>query len=245
MREGFRLAVCSMAAVFCAVALAGCREEPEEEQAWDPPKPPIRVPSRAERSERTGQFEYDPAAEYEAVVKTSVGTFRLAFFPEETPKAVENFLRLAAGGFYEEVIVHRVIADELIQAGDPEGTGSGGPGYLIEGEFTDRPFKVATVGMARRRDDPDSAGSQWFVCLKRRPQLDGKYTAFARVIDGLDVVRKISRVPVEGERAVDPMRRQRPVDPPVILGIEVVKTGEGDGEADAENDAEDSEGEAP
>jgi peptidyl-prolyl cis-trans isomerase B (cyclophilin B) len=191
---------------------------------WDPPKAGIQVsePARPETADDAERLKYDPARQYEAVVKTTLGPFRLRFFPKETPQTVDNFIQLALSGFYDGTIIHRAVADELIQGGDQEGTGGGNPLFRIRDEFTHRPFDVGIVGMAHT-DEPNSANSQWFICLKRMATLDGRYSAFAEVIEGLDVVRAISRLEVEGDRAIAPSRRDRPVRPPVVIEIEVVE----------------------
>jgi len=219
-----------------AAAVCGCGDEPAP-APWEPPRHPISQESLPGRQPEREAFTYDPEAVYEAVVTTSLGEFRLGFYPDEAPKAVENFIMLAADWhLYDGVIFHRVVADDFVQTGDPTGTGLSGPGQRYSGpkgtfsgkdlaEFTSRPFVAGTVGMARRSDDPYSADSQWFVCLRRKPSCDGRRAAFAHVTSGLDVVRRISRVEVEGDRAIHPSRRDRPVDPPVIRSIRIVRVG--------------------
>jgi cyclophilin family peptidyl-prolyl cis-trans isomerase len=223
-----RLRLMAVGATIAALGLAGgCREKPKP-RPWTPPTSRIEVPASPEKGQvGQGQFTFDPDATYEALVRTTFGDFRLGFYTKETPKTVANFLRLASQHFYDGLTVFRVEADTLIQTGDPENTGTGGPGYSIPAEFTDRAFVAGTVGMARRLQNPDSAGSQWFVCLKRMPDLDKRFSAFAYVIDGLDVVRKISEVPVEGENAVTPSRAEQPIDPPIIKTIEVLTIAPG------------------
>jgi len=207
--------------ILCLSILGGCGNGEEEE--WEPPMGPISVEASKVAPPSAGKPRlYDPGKTYEAIVKTTMGEFRLAFYPGETPGTVKNFVSLAMHGFYTDVVVHRVVADVVIQTGDPEGTGSGNPGFTVKGEFTGRPFVPGTVGLARSAK-PDSGNSQWFVCLRRNPAWDGKYAAFGRVIEGLDVIRKISRVEVEGDKAIDRSRRDRPIAPPRILSIEVVE----------------------
>ncbi len=118
--------------------------------------------------------------------------FRISFFPEDAPNTVKNFIMLTKAGFYDSLTFHRVIKDPpfVVQGGDPEGDGTGGPGYTIDAEFNDRPHKEGTVAMARS-NDPNSAGSQFYICLASQPHLDGKYTVFGEVIEGMDVVWKI------------------------------------------------------
>jgi peptidylprolyl isomerase/peptidyl-prolyl cis-trans isomerase B (cyclophilin B) len=125
-----------------------------------------------------------------AVLKTNKGVIVFKFFPEDAPNTVENFKTLVQDGFYDGLTFHRVVPDFVIQGGDPEGTGEGGPGYTIKDEFNARPHLEGTVAMARS-PAPNSAGSQFYICLDALPQLDGKYTVFGQVIEGLEVVHKI------------------------------------------------------
>lgn len=203
--------------------LGGCGDGEEEKEEWEPPLRPISVADSREATPSTSKLRvYEPEKTYQAIVKTTMGEFRLAFYPGETPETVKTFVSLAMQGFYTDLVVHRVIADLIIQTGDPDGTGSGNPGFTVKGEFTDRSFVPGTVGLVRAAS-PDSGNSQWFVCLRRNPSWDGRYAAFGRVIEGLDVARKISRLEVEGDKAIDLSRRDRPVDPPRILSIEVIE----------------------
>lgn len=121
-------------------------------------------------------------------------------YPEIAPKTVENFIALVKKGFYNGTIFHRVIPGFMIQGGDPTGTGMGGPGYSIPGEFTHNGFKndlkhtSGVLSMARAMD-PDSAGSQFFIMVDDAPHLDGEYAAFGKLTEGLDVARMIVAVP--------------------------------------------------
>jgi len=213
-----------LGAAFGVAALGGCDGEAARAPDWDPPKAGIQAPetARQEAADEAERLKYDPARHYEAIVKTTLGPFRLRFFPKETPQTVDNFIQLAMSGFYDGTIIHRAVADELIQGGDQEGTGGGNPLFRIPDEFTQRPFDAGIVGMAHT-DERNSANSQWFICLKRLATLDGRYSAFAEVTEGLDVVLAISRLEVEGERAIAPSRRDRPVQPPVVIEIEIVE----------------------
>lgn len=120
-------------------------------------------------------------------------------YPQIAPNTVNNFISLIKKGFYDGVIFHRVIPGFMIQGGDPEGTGIGGPGYSIKGEFTQNGFPnqlkhtPGVLSMARTMM-PDSAGSQFFIMHKTSPHLDGQYAAFGKIIEGLDVVDKIAQV---------------------------------------------------
>ncbi len=120
-------------------------------------------------------------------------------YPEIAPKTVENFVALVEKNFYDGTIFHRVIPGFMIQGGDPTGTGMGGPGHTIEGEFAANGFKndlkhtAGVLSMARAMD-PNSAGSQFFLMVEDAPHLDGQYAAFGKLIEGLEVARKIVAV---------------------------------------------------
>jgi cyclophilin family peptidyl-prolyl cis-trans isomerase len=132
---------------------------------------------------------------YQVVLDTSEGTIRLDMLPEVAPGHVKNFLGLAKSGFYDGGSFHRIIEGFMIQGGCPEGTGFGGPGYTIDAEFNATPHEPGVLSMARS-GNPNSAGSQFFICLARHPHLDRQYTAFGRTADdeSLAVVRQIGSV---------------------------------------------------
>ncbi len=125
------------------------------------------------------------------------GVMKLELYPDIAPKTVENFVSLVEKKFYDGLIFHRVIKGFMIQGGDPEGTGMGGPGYSIPGEFSANGFEnnlkhtEGVISMARSMD-PDSAGSQFFIMHKNSPHLDGSYAAFGKIIEGMEVVNKIA-----------------------------------------------------
>jgi peptidyl-prolyl cis-trans isomerase B (cyclophilin B) len=128
-----------------------------------------------------------------ATLHTSHGAIRLELFDDDAPKTVESFRTLAADGFYEGVIFHRVIPDFMIQGGDPTGTGSGGPGYTFDDEFNEH--RVVRGALAMANAGPNTNGSQFFIVTADAcPWLDGKHTVFGRVTDGMDVVDAISQV---------------------------------------------------
>lgn len=137
-----------------------------------------------------------------AVIETKFGNIELRFFPDIAPNHVANFIELAKRGFYDGTTFHRVIPGFVIQGGDPKSKdasnrgahGTGGPGYTLKAEFSQRPHKRGTLSMARK-NDPDSAGSQFFICVADAPSLDGKYTVFGEVTSGMDVVDKIVNEP--------------------------------------------------
>jgi len=155
-----------------------------------------------------------------AVMTTDMGKITCDFYYDVAPNTVDNFLDLSTGGFYDGLIFHRIISTFMIQGGDPRGNdpqfaGMGGPGFSVGQEFNDHPHLEGVLSMARS-SDPDSAGSQFFICLdyKATQQLDGKYTAFGKVVDGMDVVKKIG--------AVKTGANDRPEKPPVIEKVEVL-----------------------
>ena len=115
------------------------------------------------------------------------GVIEIELYPDSAPKTVENFVTLSKKGFYNGLTFHRVEPGFVVQGGDPNGNGSGGPGYTIKAEFNDRHHERGTVAMART-PDPDSAGSQFYICLAPAPSLDRQYTVFGKVVKGMDVV---------------------------------------------------------
>ena len=133
----------------------------------------------------------DPSKTYTATIKTDVGDMKLELFASDAPNHVNNFVFLAREGFYDCVVFHRVIANFMAQSGDPTGTGSGGPGYTIPLEINDNKFEEGTIGMART-SQPDTAGSQWFICFQPQPGLDGAYTTFGKLIEGRDVLGRVA-----------------------------------------------------
>ncbi len=133
-------------------------------------------------------------------------------YPDIAPNTVNNFISLIKKGFYDGVIFHRVISGFMIQGGDPDGTGMGGPGYSIRGEFADNGFSndlahtEGVLSMARTMA-PDSAGSQFFIMHRPAPYLDGQYAAFGKITEGMDVVNKIAGT--KTDRADRPIKEQR------------------------------------
>ena len=130
------------------------------------------------------------------------GVIRAELYPEIAPNTVNNFISLIRHNFYDGVIFHRVIPGFMIQGGDPDGTGMGGPGYSIRGEFSGNGFRKdlrrtrGVLSMARTMF-PDSAGSQFFIMHADAPHLDGQYAAFGKIIEGLDVVDRIAEAPTD------------------------------------------------
>ena len=145
---------------------------------------------------------------YQLVLDTSMGKITLDTLPEVAPGHVKNLLGLAQIGYYDGLIFHRVIKGFMIQGGCPEGTGTGGPGYTIKAEFNATKHEPGVVSMART-GDPDSGGSQFFICLEKVPHLDRQYTAFGKTADqaSLDVVKAIGITPTaSGDRPKTPVK---------------------------------------
>jgi peptidyl-prolyl cis-trans isomerase B (cyclophilin B) len=120
------------------------------------------------------------------------GEIRLEFFSEDAPKTVENFVTLAKKGFYNGLNFHRVVPDFVVQGGCPKGNGTGGPGYTVKAEFNKQKHVRGTLAMARSQD-PDSAGSQFYICYGNTPHLDGQYTVFGKVVSGMEHVDRIKQ----------------------------------------------------
>ncbi len=142
------------------------------------------------------------------------GVMKAELYPEIAPNTVNNFISLVKKGFYDGLIFHRVIAGFMIQGGDPQGTGMGGPGYSIKGEFTGNGFKNSlshtpgVLSMARAMD-PNSAGSQFFIMHAPAAYLDGQYAGFGKVTEGIEVVNDIAAVGTDrSDRPVTPQRIQ-------------------------------------
>jgi peptidylprolyl isomerase len=158
------------------------------------------IPAEGEAEEQAIVRTYDapppmtinPEHEYTATITTPRGDIRIRLFPEVAPQTVNNFVFLARNDFYDGLTWHRVIADFMVQGGDPAGTGTGGPGYSIPAEFSnelrfDQPGKVAMA----RSADPNSAGSQFFITTAPAPWLNGQYTIFGEVLEGQEIVNDI------------------------------------------------------
>ena len=131
-----------------------------------------------------------PEKGMQAVLETSRGNIVFDLFPEIAPKTVARFSELVKKGFYNGLVFYRVLPKFLVQTGDPSADGTGGSGQSLPAEFNERKHIAGTVGMARRHD-PDSADSQFYICLEPQPFLDGKYTVFGQVIEGLELLAKI------------------------------------------------------
>jgi len=168
----------------------------------------------------------NPSANEVAVIKTSEGEMVVQFWSNAAPKTIENFKKLAREGFYDGTIFHRIIKGFMIQGGDPNSKdpakessyGQGGPSYTIKAEFNDFPHVRGVISMARG-NDPDSAGSQFFICLASAPQLDHKYTTFGKLIKGDDALGKIGQTPVTRNSMGE---QSKPTKRVVIESIKIV-----------------------
>jgi len=158
----------------------------------------LAVSASAEMKEKKfTKEEIKKMADAKAIIETKFGNIELKFFPDVAPNHVNNFIELAKKGFYDGTTFHRVIPGFMIQGGDPNSKnpdkskhGTGGPGYTVKAEFSSKPHKRGILSMARAAN-PDSAGSQFFICVADAPFLDRQYTVFGEVVSGMDVADKI------------------------------------------------------
>jgi cyclophilin family peptidyl-prolyl cis-trans isomerase len=143
------------------------------------------------------------------VMTTDAGAMTMAFYYDVAPNTVDSFLRLSSEGYYDGLTFHRIVPGFVIQGGDPEGTGTGGPGFSVGAEFNDHPHVEGVLSMARA-SDPNSAGSQFFVCLDyaQTKHLDGQYTAFGKVTSGMDAAKKIAGTPLADQENGKPAATQ-------------------------------------
>ena len=161
-----------------------------------------------------------------AVIKTSEGDMVVQFWTDAAPDTIENFKKLVRQGFYDGTIFHRIVKEFMIQGGDPNSKdpakensyGQGGPGYNIKAEFNDHSHDRGVISMARS-SDPDSAGSQFFICLAPVHRLDHQYTTFGKLIKGQDVLEKIGGIPVTKNSMGEPSKPTKRV---VIESIKIV-----------------------
>lgn len=164
-----------------------------------------------------------------AVIKTTAGEMTLEFWPDIAPKTVENFKALAKKGFYDGTAFHRIVKGFMIQGGDPltknpekeDDWGTGDPGYKIKAEFNDRSHERGVISMARSQH-PDSAGSQFFICLGNASFLDKNYTAFGKLVGGDDVLGKIGDTPVKAGNSGE---KSKPLTRVGVESIKIVPKG--------------------
>lgn len=194
-----------------SVSLVGCQSSNNKETTNETTKKEkVEIKAKA------------PSANPVATIEMQNGKkIEIELYYQKAPNTVSNFITLADQGFYNNLTFHRVIAQFMIQGGDPKGTGAGGPDYSIKGEFAENNFpqndikhERGVISMARTAN-PDSAGSQFFIVHWNAPSLDGKYAAFGRVLNGMDVVDQIASEETDG--------RDKPKTPQVIKTITVDK----------------------
>lgn len=176
--------------------LAGCTTKDQYSNNSD--SNPLPTPPPMASLDQTASPE---TGEQIAIIETSKGTIKMKFFPDVAPETVKNFVELAKKGYYDGITFHRVIPDFMIQGGDPTGTGMGGDSYkgpntTVNAEFSELKHLNGTVSMARKGNDVNSASSQFFIVQNSNgtPFLDGQYTIFGQVFEGLDVVDSIAKV---------------------------------------------------
>ncbi|QIK69017.1 peptidylprolyl isomerase [Erysipelothrix sp. HDW6C] len=176
-------------ALLLSLVLVGCTQKAETPKEPTPPETTENDP-----------IVSNPSNPVATITMENGKTIEIELFPEVAPNTVNNFITLANSGFYDGVIFHRVIPGFMIQGGDPEGSGMGGPGYSIKGEFTNNGFENNLVhdrgvlSMARSQDK-NSGGSQFFIMTADSPHLDGDYASFGRVTQGMDTVDEIVTAP--------------------------------------------------
>lgn len=187
--------------------------------AEDPLAPAAPIPEAENQAERVNQQE-PGQLEQLATIETDFGNIVLRLFPQTAPGHVDNFIKLAKEGFYDGTAFHRVIPGFMIQGGDPNtkdedrsNDGQGGPGFNIKAEFSNTPHRRGILSMARSPSGPDTAGSQFFIVVSDSLFLDGQYSVFGEVIEGMDVVDRIVNAPTDGN--------DNPIDRIVIKTIRI------------------------
>lgn len=187
--------------VMSSLILAGCGNSKNGN------KEEINTPAATSESKDAELSKTSENLPVATIIVDGYGSIEVELYPEIAPNTVNNFINLANKGFYNNLKFHRIIKNFMIQGGDPKGDGTGGPGYSIEGEFTSNGFANSlkhtkgVISMARIENDPNSAGSQFFIMSKDSEQLNGEYAAFGKVISGLDVVDKIQNIETDSNDA--------------------------------------------
>ncbi len=195
------------------IIFAACKRAENQTNASSGSTPTTQQPVKQETPPAQGKLakwpaDYPVTGDSVAVISVSIngapaGEMVAEFYPDKAPNHVRNFKWLADNQFYDGVKFHRVIKGFMLQGGDPTGTGGGGPGWQVNAEFNDVKHTKGILSMART-NDPNSAGSQFFVMDGTTPHLDGQYTAFGKVIKGIDIVDKVTAVPTTGPERSTP-----------------------------------------
>jgi len=189
-----------MTALLAVAAACGDEEETTPSRTATPGATAAASPAAGQYATPPA-LAIDPAKSYVAVLETDKGTIRIKLLPDIAPQTVNSFVFLARQGYFDGVTFHRVLPGFVAQGGDPTGTGRGGPGYNLPDEFSGRPIDKGIVAMANT-GQPNSGGSQFFITYARRADLDGKYTVFGEVIEGMDVAEKLTpRNPAQNPNA--------------------------------------------
>lgn len=207
----------SALAIVMSVAMVGCGNSN------------VKTENNNSSDNSTTQVERPENLPIATIKVKDFGTIEAELYPDKAPNTVNNFIELANSGFYDGLTFHRVVEGFMNQGGDPKGDGTGGPGYSIKGEFSGNGYKAndlkhttGVLSMARAQN-PDSAGSQFFIMAADAPSLDGQYAAFGKVINGLDVVEAINKAEVERNKATG--EKSTPVNTIVIEEIRVDTKG--------------------
>lgn len=207
----------SALAIVMSVAMVGCGNSN------------VKTENNNSSDNSTTQVERPENLPIATIKVKDFGTIEAELYPDKAPNTVNNFIELANSGFYDGLTFHRVVEGFMNQGGDPKGDGTGGPGYSIKGEFSGNGYKTndlkhttGVLSMARAQN-PDSAGSQFFIMAADAPSLDGQYAAFGKVINGLDVVEAINKAEVEKNKATG--EKSTPVNTIVIEEIRVDTKG--------------------
>lgn len=193
------VALAAACLMMLTAALAGCgRPADAPVELGEKAAPPAEASISAPAAEPLHTSTVKVKGTERVLIETDKGTIEIDFYPDKAPNTVASFIELAKGGFYDGTTFHRVSPGEFAQGGDPLSrtgdpkTGTGGPQWRQKAEFNDQPHVAGTLSMARTDEGPDTAGSQFFICLRPLPGLDGKYTVFGHVVKGLDVVRAVT-----------------------------------------------------
>lgn len=206
MKERARLLPIVLAVFTLLLVLAACQSKSDAKKSTDKPKKNQK--DQSEKASKKGDNKVEDkrsgtestntdTSGQTAVIETAKGKIVFKFYPKDAPNTVKNFIKLANEGFYNGTTFHRVVPGFVIQGGDPNSkdgnpanNGTGGPGYTIDAEFNSKKHLTGAVAMARSQDI-NSAGSQFYICLAPQPSLDGSYTVFGQVIEGLDIIQNI------------------------------------------------------
>ncbi len=211
MKTALRLGLLSALVLLLLPACGGDEDKGPTPSAASPTAAATEEPAVLKTYDAPPPMTIDADKSYTAVIKTEKGDIRIELFAQDAPQTVNNFVFLAREGFYDNTTFHRVIPGFMAQAGDPTGTGSGGPGYTIPDEFSERTHEAGVISMANT-GAANSGGSQFFITYTPQHHLDGRHSVFGRVVEGMEVVEAITP-------------RESPSAPPGdrILTIEIIE----------------------